>query len=114
MSFPPEILPARVNQHVSIIRPKVKSLSPFLAAALKMPAMKAKLLGVAESGATRQAITKAQIEELMVPLPPGDQVLKYKELSEHQHIARRLVVKSMEVGDYFFSSLQSGAFSGQL
>ena len=111
---PAEILPARVNQHVSIIRPKDKSLNAFLAAALKMPAMKAKLLGVAESGATRQAITKAQIEEVAVPLPPSDQVLKYQELTERQHIARGLVVKSMEVDNSLFSALQSRAFSGQL
>jgi type I restriction enzyme S subunit len=66
---PDKVLPARVNQHVSIIRPTQKSLNQFIASALKMPAMKAKLLGTAESGATRQAITKTQIEEIRLPMP---------------------------------------------
>uniref|UniRef100_UPI000A52CE87 hypothetical protein n=1 Tax=Pseudorhodobacter antarcticus TaxID=1077947 RepID=UPI000A52CE87 len=34
------------------------------------PTVKRKLLGIAEAGATRQAITKAQIEEFKVPLIP--------------------------------------------
>ncbi|MBZ2083333.1 restriction endonuclease subunit S [Streptococcus oralis] len=69
---PQNILPARVNQHVSIIRCKKHLLSPiFLNQLLITSEFKSLLLKIGESsGATRQAITKNQIEELYVPLPP--------------------------------------------
>ena len=68
---PQNILPARVNQHVSIIRCKKHLLSPiFLNQLLITSEFKSLLLKIGESsGATRQAITKNQIEELYIPLP---------------------------------------------
>jgi type I restriction enzyme S subunit len=111
---PAEVLPARVNQHVSIIRLRERSLSDYVAAALKMPSMKAKLLGVAESGATRQAITKAQIEDLVLPLPPADKVDKYNNLTRRCLLTHRAASNSAQIDESLFSSLQSRAFSGQL
>jgi len=69
---PQIILPARVNQHVSIIRCKKHLLSPiFLNQLLITSEFKSLLQKIGESsGATRQAITKNQIEELTIPLPP--------------------------------------------
>ena len=69
---PQIILPARVNQHVSIIRCKKHLLSPiFLNRLLITSEFKSLLQKIGESsGATRQAITKNQIEELTIPLPP--------------------------------------------
>jgi restriction endonuclease S subunit len=67
---PVELTGARVNQHVAIIRPLPELLPEFLEAFLLLPSVKRKLLGIAEAGATRQAITKAQIEEFKVPLIP--------------------------------------------
>ena len=69
---PQIILPARVNQHVSIIRCKKHLLSPiFLNQLLITSEFKSLLQKIGESsGATRQAITKNQIEELYIPLPP--------------------------------------------
>lgn len=63
------ILPARVNQHVSIIRP-TSVLNPyFLQAFLISPNTKSKLLSDSGGGATREAITKSMIENLEVPIP---------------------------------------------
>ena len=69
---PQIILPARVNQHVSIIRCKKHLLSPiFLNQLLITSEFKSLLQKIGESsGATRQAITKNQIEELTIPIPP--------------------------------------------
>ena len=69
---PQIILPARVNQHVSIIRCKKHLLSPiFLNQLLITSEFKSLIQKIGESsGATRQAITKNQIEELTIPLPP--------------------------------------------
>ncbi|MCU1243279.1 MAG: hypothetical protein JWO71_4005 [Candidatus Acidoferrum typicum] len=68
---PPDILPARVNQHVSIIRPVTHQLSPvFLYYLLTSNTYKNRLLQTGEDGgSTRQAITKAQIQEFQVTYP---------------------------------------------
>ena len=70
---PKEHLPARVNQHVSILRPDRTRLQPeFLCYLLTARTMKDRLLKVgSEGGATRQAITKAQLEALEVAFPEG-------------------------------------------
>ena len=78
----PDVLPARVNQHVAIIRPDSVNLDPgYLRYYLASPKMQALLLSWAGSGGTRNALTKATIESLEIPLPP---------LSEQQAIAHIL------------------------
>ena len=66
-----DILPARVNQHVSIIRVKENTVLPkLLAYGLISKPLKDKLLEVGNSGgATRQAITKKQIEDFLFSYP---------------------------------------------
>ncbi len=67
------ILPARVNQHVSIIRPNL-TLNPFfLQLFLISPRTKSKLLFDSGGGATREAITKSMINNLEVPVPGSDE-----------------------------------------
>lgn len=67
---PSDVLPARVNQHVLIIRPDAAKLNPvFLAKYLVSPFMQATLLSWAGNGGTRKALTKGMIEALEVPLP---------------------------------------------
>ena len=73
---PYDVLPARVNQHVAIVRPVQDKLdSYFLNAMFISGSYKRLLLNLGDSnGATRQAITKGQIENLALPLPPiGEQ-----------------------------------------
>jgi type I restriction enzyme S subunit len=80
--FPKEYLPARVNQHVSIIRPKKEILDArFLNLLLTSKPYKDQLLFTGEQGATRQAITKAQIETFKIAIPP---------LKDQQTIVRQL------------------------
>ena len=65
---PSEILPARVNQHVAIIRPRKEELdNHYLLYYLQH--YKRQLLQIASAGATRNAITKAMIENLILPCP---------------------------------------------
>lgn len=62
------VLPARVNQHVCIVRgDKRKVLSSYVLYYLQMK--KPELLMMASSGATRNALTKGMIEELELDLP---------------------------------------------
>ena len=67
---PSEFLPARVNQHVAIIRANEEANNLFLLAWLQ--ANKGTLLKLASSGATRNALTKRMLENLDVNLPPID------------------------------------------
>jgi type I restriction enzyme S subunit len=68
----PGVLPARVNQHVAIIRPDPEKLDPrFLRYFLVSPEMQTKLLSWAGSGGTRNALTKGMIESFDV-LSPTD------------------------------------------
>ena len=69
---PSKVLPARVNQHVSIIRPRSKLNPVFLEHLLLSGSVKKGLLQLSGGGATREAITKAQIEELKIICPPID------------------------------------------
>lgn len=67
---PQDYLPARVNQHVSIIRLKDGVMNEnFLHYLLISKPYKDKLLGIGEQGATRQAITKSQIQDFEVSYP---------------------------------------------
>ena len=66
----PSILPARVNQHVAIIRPDPARLDPrFLRYVLISPQMQAQLLSWARAGGTRNALTKGMIESLEIYAP---------------------------------------------
>ncbi len=66
----PGVLPARVNQHVAIIRPEPATLDPrFLRYFLVSPEMQSKLLSWAGSGGTRNALTKGMIESFDVLAP---------------------------------------------
>ena len=61
-------LPARVNQHVSILRLKDEMYPKFLHYYLISPIVKAELLQSSSGGATREAITKSMLEEFKIPL----------------------------------------------
>jgi type I restriction enzyme S subunit len=68
--IPKGYLPARVNQHVSIIRANKEIIDPiFLNLLLTSKYYKDQLLFTGEQGATRQAITKAQIEVFKIDFP---------------------------------------------
>jgi type I restriction enzyme S subunit len=67
---PANVLPARVNQHVAIIRPSEGlKISNYLVCALCSTDYKSRLLGISEGGSTRQALTKTDIEDCKVLLP---------------------------------------------
>lgn len=64
-----EVLPARVNQHVAIVRPSADKADPhFLLYTLL--ALKEELLSQSEIGGTRRALTKGMLEDLEILLPP--------------------------------------------
>lgn len=66
---PSDVIPARVNQHVAILRPKEKANATFILAWLQT---NKDLLKLASSGATRNALTKRMLEGLDINLPSID------------------------------------------
>jgi type I restriction enzyme, S subunit len=118
---PEDVLPARVNQHVSIIRPAPETLdADFLHYLLVSKPYKDQLLKTGdEGGSTRQAITKAQIQDFVVdyPLLLSDQnsiVTKLDAiLAETQRLAR-LYEQKLAALDELKKSLLHQAFSGAL
>lgn len=71
---PSDVLPARVNQHVSIIRPIKTTLNPrYLNYYLASPYMQSYMLSLAVGkGASRNAMTKEMIGKFEIPCPPID------------------------------------------
>jgi type I restriction enzyme S subunit len=69
---PERYLPARVNQHVMIIRVDPAEASPFFVhAAINSDERKRQLLSYAQKGSTREALTKEMIAAFEITLPSG-------------------------------------------
>ena len=70
---PSAFAPARVNQHVAIIRVSGSEISPeYILYTLISTMGKARLLNIAQGGATREAITKTHIENFDILIPPSN------------------------------------------
>ena len=64
-------LPARVNQHVAIVRVRPETTDArFVLYCINSPHLKKHLRALAQGGATREALTKTTIEDFEVPQPP--------------------------------------------
>lgn len=67
---PHNVLPARVNQHVSILRINTETVNPYFICYLLLSEKHQKeLLTIGESGATRQALTKTDLENHIIEFP---------------------------------------------
>ncbi len=64
----PSVLPARVNQHVMLVRAKAGIPSHFLHQNLLKPETKDYLLGM-DAGGSREAVTKGHVESVPLVLP---------------------------------------------
>jgi type I restriction enzyme S subunit len=98
----PQYLPARVNQHVAIVRvrPDIAD-ARFVLYCINSPHFKSRLLALAQGGATREALIKTTIEGFEVLQPPlpiqrriADILSAYDELIENSQ--RRIkILESM-------------------
>lgn len=76
-TVPDEVLPARVNQHVCIIR-QCRVSNIFLEYCLTNESYQEYLLLLSnKNGATREALTKTQIENLNVIFPPLTEITRF-------------------------------------
>ncbi|MEM1189960.1 MAG: restriction endonuclease subunit S [Pseudomonadota bacterium] len=106
------VLPARVNQHVCILRPE--SIPPnYLLHLLISAPYKRHLLSIAGAGgATREALTKTQVEDLPIPVPPQDILDKFDSICSR--LKSLSVKKSAFAEEPILESLSQKAFSGEL
>ena len=111
---PRDVLPARVNQHVAIIRPTSGFDPRFLEQCLLFPSMKRRLLRIAGAGATREAITKNAIERLTVIQPPRNEQDRFADMLVACHGLEVAQGRHLMAADALFSSLQHRAFRGEL
>lgn len=115
---PDEYLPARVNQHVSILRPKDVLDPVFLNYLIISPNFKNDLLFQGAGGATRQALTKAMLQNLEIPLPSLNEqkhiVAHLDALSERTRILEVSTKEKLSDLTALKASLLDAAFRGQL
>jgi restriction endonuclease S subunit len=115
---PNEYLPARVNQHVCIIRPKEALNSIYLNYLFISPKFKASLLFQGAGGATRQALTKVMVSNLDIPLPPlekqAELVDKVNLLSQKNRALKEQVDSKISDLITLKSSILDSAFKGEL
>lgn len=109
---PRDVLPARVNQHVSIIRlKKEKAIPEYINNVLTSNTFQTYLLSISGAGgATREAITKSQLQNLVVPLPPLDLQNQFTEIVTKTEEQKALVQKAIDETQYLFDSLMSEYF----
>ncbi|PKL17118.1 MAG: restriction endonuclease subunit S [Spirochaetae bacterium HGW-Spirochaetae-5] len=113
---PKDILPARVNQHVAIIRVNRKELnSIYLTSLFTLSNYKFQLLKIAkQNGATREALTKDQIENLEILLPPLPIQNKFAVIVEKVQAIKVKYNESLVEMEKLYGSLSQRAFRGEL
>ena len=101
---PDDVLPARVNQHVCIIRCLCDKLDYTFASNMFLnSSFKTSLLSIGESGgATRQAITKQQLENLVVILPPIELQKRFADFFKHVDKSKVAVQKALDKTQVLF------------
>ena len=102
---PNDVLPARVNQHVAIIRPKEFGNNIFICYQFTSNAYQQELLSIGKSnGATREALTKGQLEELDIIVPPLALQQEFADKIEAIDIQKRLIKESIAKTEELFNS----------
>ena len=109
---PEDILPARVNQHVMIVRPYAgRNMSYYLMFSLCYSDNKNKLLGIAQSGSTREAINKQEMEQFEIAIPNNDKLEKFGEIAyetyQQIHLNTKEVKKLSDMLSILLSQLSS-------
>lgn len=115
-TVPDKYIPARVNQHVAIIRCNDNLILPkFLEYQLTNENYQRLLWDIATSGgATREAITKQQIENLELIVPELEVQNKFVDFVKQVDKLKFELEKSLKELEDNFNSLMQRAFKGEL
>jgi type I restriction enzyme S subunit len=109
---PNNILPARVNQHVSIIRPKDNILNYiYLCSMFISNSYQQELIRMSKSnGATREALTKTDIEDLSIPIPPLPLQTRFATIIEKIEAQKTQVRQALLESEDLFQRLMQDLF----
>ena len=109
-TVPDNILPARVNQHVCIIR-QCRISNVFLEYCLTNESYQEYLLLLSnKNGATREALTKSQVENLEVIFPPLLEIARFEKIVEQINKLKSDVQKSINETQLLMDSLMQEYF----
>ena len=91
------LLPARVNQHVAIVRADPAKVSPFYVLdAINSDQRKQQLLALAQGGATREALTKDTVSNFEIVLPPRPLMKRYDAIARGIHKQREVLLRQIQ------------------
>ncbi len=94
---PSYLLPARVNQHVAIVRADPAKTSPFYVLdAINSDQRKQQLLALAQGGATREALTKDTVCNFEIVLPPHPLMRRYDDIARGIHKQREVLLHQIQ------------------
>lgn len=94
---PSHLLPARVNQHVAIVRADPAKASPFYVLdAINSDNRKSQLLALAQGGATREALTKDTIANFEILGPPRPLMEYYNSVASGIHRQREVLLRQTQ------------------
>ncbi len=106
---PNGLLPARVNQHVMILRPQDKNLNLFLMCSLCDSDNKKLLLGISQSGSTREAINKQEMENFTISIPNSKTLEEFnrkcKPIQNEREVIQREIAKLQELKQLVISRI---------
>lgn len=109
---PSFLLPARVNQHVAIIRSNPDIANSFYVLhTINSHSYKQNLLALAQAGATREALTKSTIENFKIILPPVELQNAFSDICQSNQMQENLLQRNhllREARDMLLSRLVSG------
>ena len=109
--LPKAVLPARVNQHVSILRTTDKLNPVYLSNLLITDTEQRVLLGIGGAGgATREAITKTELETLDIPVPPMSLQNDFASFVQQIDKSKFVVQQSLEKAETLYKSLMQEYF----
>jgi type I restriction enzyme S subunit len=112
---PDALCPANVNQHVSIIRCKAEIHPQFLSFYVSTPEFQ-RFIADTQAGATRQALTKALMEDFRVPLPALEEQVRISAILNEQTAAmaraRTAAQAQLEAAKSLPSAYLREAFNG--
>lgn len=94
---PAHLLPARVNQHVAIVRVDPSKASPFYVLdSINSEQRKQQLLALAQGGATREALTKDTVSNFQIVLPPQPLMQSYHGVARDIHKQREALQRKIQ------------------
>jgi len=113
---PNDVLPARVNQHVAILRTLSQSLNHiYLNHLLISENFKKYLYKIAiVGGATREAITKDQLQKLIIPVPTISIQNKFAQIVEKVETIKQSYHIHLQELENLYGSISQKAFKGEL